>query len=246
MIIKTTELRTALNSTKKFVWTDKHTKREPLDCVRFDVSDKLYIVSTDGYKLNKVTIDSVPSNMDSFNVSTNIVFTILEDIKGVKGNVELSLDKDILTLTTDNNIYTYNVILGVYPDYNKVINDLKDLSNTLTIDRKYLLNILKENKNNVNKRTQLSIFEYYAQDCKFTFADRENSIENIVSIDSDNYIGIELKIGFNLKYLSLILSKLKSKEITIHFGNSVNQIQVVGNDSKDKGYRFLIMPLRIQ
>ena len=243
MNITTTQFKRVIDTAKRFVWSDKNQDRATLNCIRFDVisATQLDIVGIDGTFMNKFTIHTDTENLESCNIPPLIVKEILNDIKGTK---ELSVSVKNDTLTINDNTYTINA--DIFPDYKKAVIDVKELPNELVMDRKELLAILKNNKNNVSKRTQLGILEYYGNELELTFADRINDIKNIVKLPSDYYNGIVYRIGFNVKFLTLILSKLKSKEIKINFGtDKTSQFQIRGTDTKDNDIMFLLMPLRI-
>lgn len=126
--------------------------------------------------------------------------------------VVIEFNENMAKFSFGANIWICRLIDGKYPNYSAVIP--KENPNILTVNRELLFRAIKKatplsNKSTNQVRLKLSgnIIHLYAEDTEFA-----NRAELEVVC---NYEGEDINIGFNSKFLTEMLSVLRSEDITI-------------------------------
>ena len=206
--------------------------------------DKITLISTDGYRLSKIDLDVKNNNIKKkiilprqSVIELYKILSICEDEK-----ISLYFGDAYIKINIGNFSYRSKLLSGSYPNYNSFIpkNNNKFLIINNIILKKTFLRIsvlcnVKSNKILINcKKNNISIktLNFY----------KDQGTEEIFA----NYIGEEINISFNIKYLMDILSKIDDEIIEISFYDEYSSVifrEVNGRKSYSSTY--ILMPVRI-
>lgn len=184
---------------------------------------------TDAHKL-KYSFDSV---IDSEVVICTDVFRLLK-LKKVKRCI-IQVSKDYIKIEMDSFKIESRIIDGRYPNFRAVIPDTHNL-NAFEINKRELLSALSYIKPAVNKSTNR---------IKFKLSDVLNisaeDIDKNTSADMDIKMGFntgcDLEIGFNIRFIELILKSLNADVIKFQYSKP-NRAVLIGSSC-------LLMPVAL-
>jgi DNA polymerase-3 subunit beta len=208
-------------------------------------SDNITFVATDAHKLVRyIRTDAKSKNTASFilpkkplNLLKNILQTEETDVK-----IEYNKSNAFFSFGSINLVC--RLIDGKYPNYEAVIP--KQNPNKLTIDRSALLNSIRRialfaNKttNQIRLKMNGSELTISAEDFDFNNAATERL--------TCSYIGDEMEIGFNSRFLAEMLSNLDTENVNIEMSapNRAGILLPSGSDVKDEDVLMLVMPVML-
>tara|TARA_B100000575_G_scaffold294620_1_gene312282 strand:- start:14453 stop:15577 length:1125 start_codon:yes stop_codon:yes gene_type:complete len=243
--IKSMDFAHAINSTIFASGTDD--LRPVMSGVFFQFnSESLKFVATDAHKLVKFETTEYSSKEVSEFIMPRKPLQILKGILQ-SGNFDLTIEhNDSNVKFIFNNVsITCRLIDGKFPNYEAVIP--KDNPNVLTIDRMLFLNSVRRvsifsNKTTNQIRLKLvgSLLNVSAED--FDFSNKADE-----SLECD-YLGDDIQIGFNSKFLIEMLNNLESDSITLSMSHP-NRAGIIRPVSIDKGSKesitMLVMPVML-
>ena len=209
-------------------------------------SDSLKFVATDAHKLVKFETSEYTSN----NVSEFIMpKKPLQILKGILQNY----DSDLTIQHNDSNAkfifgkssIACRLIDGKFPNYEAVIP--KENPNVLTIDRQLFLNSVRRvsifsNKttNQIRLKIAGSLLNITAED--FDFSNKAD--ENLEC----QYLGDDMQIGFNSKFLIEMLNNLDSETITLSMSHP-NRAGIIKpldtRENSKESITMLVMPVML-
>lgn len=203
------------------------------------VGSEILAVSTDGHRLARVAVAAPEGSEDMPGViiPRKMVDRLGAVLKGVSGDVVLSVSETKIRMDTETISVTSKVVDGNFPDYSRVIPpeqphrvafQTSDLRSAVTRAASVL-----EGKSSGTKLT-------ITQDACRVFA-RGPSHQAEDEIPA-GYDGPELVIGFNGKYMSELLSHI-GEACTLGVTDGVSQITITDAGSPDLLY--ILMPLRV-
>lgn len=207
--------------------------------------DKLIWISTDGYRLSKadLPIDLKNLNDRKIIIPRQSVIELYKIISScVEQNINFNLSYTFLKINVGALNYRTKLLSGNYPNYNDFIpkGNNKFLIVNSAILKKIFLRIsvlcnIKSNKILItceNNKLIVRTLNFY----------KDQGIEEMFI----NYLGTKIDIGFNIKYITDILSKLDSDivEISIFDANSSVIFREVENN-KSYSVLYVLMPVRI-
>lgn len=218
---------------------------KPINGINFEIiDDKLYIVSTDTFKVSRLSINTDISKIDG---EFNIYSKTFEKIHHL---ISLTYNEDdyIPIIKKENNILIYTDILklniklmsGNFPKTSKLFELEQHLN--IIVDRNQLYEGIERAKTilisekvpviNININNNKLLIE--ANSPESGYFSEEISIENI---DNKN---IDFKLNAN--YLSLILKLFKNNEIKI--GIIANDKPIILHDNKNQEFKQIILPIK--
>jgi len=214
--------------------------------VIFD-SDKLVLVSTDGFRLSQKTIQ-IDTNKKELKVilPKNMLHELLR-MMGESNSVEFSYSKNDnqILFGLGGTVLTSRIINGEFPDFEKIIP--KKSTWTFVTDKDELLRAVKlasvfarDSANLVKFKMKKDSIEVVAESSQY--GSQSTNIDSKIISDED--IGKDFVIGFNYRFLEDFLNSCKSDDVEI--GVSDPNTSAVFLDTKDKDYLHIIMPVRMQ
>ena len=200
------------------------------------------MVATDGHRLSLIVKESEnPIKLPSGGVI--IPRKGLNEIKKLvdaeDGSIHLAVDGSQLILKNEDTVLMVRLIEGKYPNYQQFIP--QKFTEKLTINREAFLSSLKRVSllaNYKSKAVTLSIvkgkMEIASNNPELGDAKEELEIE---------YSGKDLKIGFNAKYITDVLTVIQDEEVDFEINDQLSPGLV--RPHNDKNYTCVVMPMRI-
>jgi len=162
-------------------------------------------------------------------------------------NDELSVK---IEYTEKNAIFTFEnfrlvckLVDGRYPNYEAVIP--KENPNVLTVDRQSFLNVIKRVSIFANKSTHQIRLKMSGQELQLSAEDLDysNAAQERLSC---NYVGEDMDIGFNSRFLLEMLTNLESEEVNIHMSQPNRAGLIIPSSSdENEDILMLIMPVML-
>ncbi|MCL4382818.1 DNA polymerase III subunit beta [Patescibacteria group bacterium] len=204
----------------------------------------LTLVATDGFRLSKKVIPLIKSNL-----KTKIILprNILMELAKVGGDGVLTLYFDKINsqilFSIDKTTLSSRIIEGDFPDYEKILPT--KLEYNILSDKEELLRAIK--LASVFARDSANIVKFTLKKDKLTISSEsptsgEESGEVDVKNDSDEKETFE--VLFNYKFLEDFINSVPGEEIRTAFNE--NTTPGVFQDTEDKSYTHIIMPVKIQ
>lgn len=212
--------------------------------ILFDVKDDgITFVATDTRKLVKyVNSTSAPNTEGSFILPTKPA-NIIKNAFGKESEIRLTIDSKSAAVETDNFTFTFRLIKGNFPDYNRVIPTQNPF--VLTVDRIAMLNALRRvgvfvdpSHGLVKFRLTPDKIEMKAQDNNFCTSGRE-------TLDC-SFSGQQMVIGFSAPYLIDIFSTLTTDNVIVRLSDpSRPGVFLPEEDSENTELLMLLMPMTV-
>jgi DNA polymerase-3 subunit beta len=194
--------------------------RPILNGIFFDFNKKeSNFISTDMNKLIKYTRKDIKykKNINFIVPKTPIVLikNILNNLKK-KSLIFIKYNKINIKFIINKNILECRLINGIYPKYKNIIP--KKNNKKLILNRISFINSIKRLSFFSNKKTHQINLEIKKKKVKIKAEDSDFNKKAIEKIDC-NYIGNDIKIGFNSNFLLELLYHLDSEDISIEMDN---------------------------
>lgn len=235
-------LGTAINKT--LFATGNDDLRPIMSGVLFQFSpERLIFVATDAHKLVKYVREDIQASQVSEFIMPKKPLGILKGILGaVDEEITIDYNESNASFTLEKFKLTCRLIDGKFPNYEAVIP--KENPNKLVIDRISFFNSVKCVSLFSNKSTHqiaLSLggkeLNVFAED-----ADYSNKADEHIACD---YVGEDLKIGFNSRFLIEMLNNIQSENIKLEM-SLPNRAGVLSPDDgleEGESLTMLVMPV---
>lgn len=244
MTIKTDVLANAITKTLFATGTDDLRPVMSGVFCQFSEAEGLF-VATDAHKLVRYRRnDAKGESAASFILPKKPLNLIKNLLAGVDDVVKVEFNKTNATFSFQNNFVVCRLIDGKYPNYEAVIP--KQNPNKLTIDRSALLGALKRVSIYSNKATHQvrfkiagSALDIFAEDLDFSNEAHERL--------NCTYVGEDMEIGFNSRFMVEMLSNLDSDEINIEM-SAPNRAGIITPSQKtnpQEDVLMLVMPVML-
>ncbi len=207
--------------------------------------DDCTFVCTDAHKLVRYKRKDVKAdNAASFILPKKPVNLIKNIVSGAEIEAEISYSPTNASFTFANIRLICLLIDGKYPNYEAVIP--QENPNKLLIDRSLFLNSVKRASIFANKTT-------YQVRLKITGSELVISAEDIDYANEANerltcnYVGEDMEIGFNSRFLVDILSNLECKEVSLEMSTPSRAGIIVPADPEreNEDMLMLVMPVML-
>lgn len=209
-------------------------------------SDRFNFVATDAHKLVKYSITDIKSEDTSEFIVPKKPLGILKTALG-NTDQEVKMAFNAINVTFQMPDYTLNsrLIDGKYPNYEAVIP--KENPNKMTVDRIQFLNAVKCVSLFANKTTHQVKLGIIGNELNLSAEDVDysNKAEERLTC---NYIGEDLTIGFNSRFLTEMLSTIGSDNILLEMSmpNRAGIITPVEGLAEGENLLMLVMPVMIK
>jgi DNA polymerase-3 subunit beta len=201
------------------------------------------MVATDGHRLSLVK-KSIPSA--KYNTSGQGViiprkglYEIKKLLENLNGEFEFAIEGAQLILKNGHTTLMIRLIEGKYPNYQQFIP--QKLSQKAKVKRETFLTSLKRVSllaNHKSKAVTLSLTQG-----KMEIASNNPELGDAKEEIEIDYNGKDMKIGFNAKYITDVLSAINEEEVDIEINDQLSPgIMKPHNDSS---YTCVVMPMRI-
>lgn len=212
------------------------TFRPTLSGVYLSIEGKnVEMVATDGYRLAiiKKELESATTNCCLI-VPSRTLQELLKIVDYTEQKINLFIEEHQITFQGKDFILSSKLMEGKYPDFRELIPT--DNQNKFYINSREFLDVCKRMSIISNER----LF--------FTLSSDNLLISSqVLEIGSSNenikvkYLGEELKVSFNVRYLIDVLKNLEEEEICFSLKDNKSAGLLVCGDN----YRYMVMPMRI-
>lgn len=234
-------LKEMIDKTIFSVSTDE--TRYYLNGVFFELNNgNLKMVATDGHRMSlinkKSESDGLPNNPGVIipRKGLNEIKKLIESSEAI---IELAIEGSQLILRQGSTVLMIRLIEAKYPNYQQFIP--QSFKNTLTVNRDQFLSSLKRVSllaNQKSKGVTLSI-----SSGKMEISSNNPELGDAKEEIEVDYSGNEVKIGFNAKFITDVLSSMT--EDTINFEMNDQLSPGMMRPVSDKNYTCIVMPMRI-
>jgi len=213
-------------------------------CLDFK-KDSLVFVATDANKLVKYTRNDIKSeNEHQFIIPKKPIMVLIGALTGKDSDVKIGFNETNVSFVFDDTVLMCRLIDAKYPPYENVIP--KENPNTLEISRTELLASLKRISIFSNRMTHQVIIDKKGNSLTILAEDKDynsKGVENLTCIGD----GEDLKIGFNSRFLSEMLSNLTSDKVKIAMSAPTRAgiITPLSGEDDNENTTMLVMPVMI-
>lgn len=198
--------------------------------------DSIFAVATDSYRLAEKTI---PNNNDldfSFLVPQKHIGEILQIINDEEGDIVISRNQNILTLTGSSLTLSIHTVTGHFPDYRQLFP--KEYTTTVSLSKEEL-----------QKALLLTTFfnEQYSQveciftDDKCTVHSKSERVGQVTHTISAKKEGEDIEVKYNNKFFLEVLPHLSGDSLTCMFTTPNKPLFI--QSKQDVSFIYLLMPL---
>lgn len=198
-------------------------------------------VATDGHRLSKVALIA-PKNCETMPdviIPRKTVHELRKLLDDIEHDVEINVTETKIRFFTHNIQLTSKLIDGTFPNYKSVIpnkNDKLVKANTKdfinAVDRVATVSLDK-----------IKIVKLTITSGKIILNVESPELGSAVEELEVDYIGDDIHIGFNARYLLDILTQIDTSHCFVKFGDSHSPVIVTDDDSDIA--LFVLMPMRI-
>ena len=244
LLVKSQTFLNLINKTK-FAISNEET-RYFLNGLYFNIlsnqnNSNLTFVGTDGHRLATSTsvIENSTNEIPGVIIPKKTINELSKLLSENNNDIEIDISSNKITFYIEKLILISKLIDGNFPDYTRVIP--KNNNNHLTIDRQNLLSAVDRVSTIANEKSPSIKFKLLNNLINLSSINSENSTatEDIEA----NYIGDEIEIGFNSRYIMDILDNLEENEIKISFSDNSSPIIIKENTTSENIY--VLMPMRV-
>jgi DNA polymerase-3 subunit beta len=207
--------------------------------------EKVNFVATDAHKLVKYSRSDIKSEDASSIILPKKPLNVLKSIiTNHESEVTISFNSTNIIFSFENITMTSRLIEGKYPNYEAVIP--KENPNSLTIDRNAFLNTLRRVSIFSNKTTYQVRLNIKGSELQVSAEDLDFSNEAFERLPC-SYIGTDMEIGFNSKFLMEMLSNMDCENVTLNLSAPNRAGILVPTESPDENEELmmLVMPIML-
>ena len=207
-------------------------------------SESLTFVATDAHKLVKYTRTDVTADKTAEFIMPKKPLNLLKGVLGGEEDVIIEYNDANAKFTFENFVLICRLIDGKYPNYEAVIP--KENPNKLTVDRASFLNSVRRVSIFSSKTTHQIRLKMAGTELNISAEDIDfsNKADERLSCD---YQGDDMKIGFNSRFLSEMLSNLSSTEVLIEMSlpNRAGILTPIDGTEEGEQITMLVMPVML-
>ena len=206
-----------------------------------DSGGLLSIVATDGHRLAKFDFNfkEDENEIPGVIIPKKTINELYKLLLTFDGNVRINLNSNKIVFFIGELVLISKLIDGIFPDYRKVIPD--NNHNVLKIDRLALSLAIDRVSTIINEKSPVIKFKLFKNIVNMSSVNSENgtATEDIVA----DYIGDEIEIGFNSKYILEMINNLEDDHVTLNFKDSSSPVTAIEESNPDLIY--VLMPMRV-
>lgn len=203
-------------------------------------SQNLVFVATDSFRLAEKKI-KLNGNIDFGDILIPFknIPDILRVLENIHGNVEICLNKNLISFSSGEIYLVSRLIDGVFPDYRQIIP--KSFATEVVVLKQDLVSSLKVSNIFSDKFNKIS-FSIDPKAKQFKIQTKNSDIgENNTLVDGA-LTGDPVEINFNYKYVADSFQSIDSDSLTMQFSGT-NRPMVIRPISGDQSFMYLAMPM---
>jgi DNA polymerase-3 subunit beta len=213
-------------------------------CLDFK-TEELVFVSTDANKLSRYSRKDFKSEKEmQIIVPKKPIIVLTSALVGKDVEVKMEFNETNISFEFENTVLICRLIDAKYPNYESVIP--KENPNTLEINRAELASSLKRISIFANKNSKQVIIDKKGNMLTLLGEDKDFNNKGVETLTCKGD-GNDIKIGFNSKLLSEIISSLSCMQVKISMSqpNRAGIITPVESPDENESIKMLVMPVMI-
>ena len=205
-------------------------------------AEKICFVGTDAHKLVKHIRNDFSFESNSSFILPKKPLTLLKNILTEDLDLKIEYNETNAMFIFDSTKVICRLIDGKYPNYEAVIP--KENPNKLTISTSELLNSIKRVSIYANKTTHQIRFSIKGSELQISSEDLDfaNQAEERLSCQ---YIGQDMEIGFNSKFMIEMLNNIGSKNISLEMSAPNRAGIILPLDGQEDGEETLMLVIPV-
>lgn len=206
--------------------------------------EDITFVATDAHKLVRYRRkDSEASGSSSFILPKKPLNLLKSNLTGSE-EVLMEYNESNAVFTFNDIVLICRLIDGKYPNYDAVIP--KENPNVLTIDRAQFLSSIKRVSIFANKTTHQVKLKLAGSELALSAEDVDFSNESNERLTC-NYIGDDMEIGFNSRFLMEMLNNIETTEIRLEMSepSRAGLLMPAVKDNENEDILMLVMPVML-
>ncbi len=202
--------------------------------------ESLVFAATDSFRLAEKRI-KLPktTNMNDILIPFKNIADIVRVLEHINGEVEVCMNKNLVSFSSNGVYLVSRIIDGVFPDYKQIIP--KGYITEAVVLKQDLINALKISNIFSDKFNQV----HFTVDPKakiFEIQTKNSDIgENKAAVDAA-LTGDRLEINFNYKYIVDCFQSIDADSVSLQF-SGLNKPMVIRPVSGDQSFMYLVMPM---
>jgi DNA polymerase-3 subunit beta len=213
--------------------------------VYFEVEEKsVRFVATDAHKLVRITRTDIGGDSAAFIVPRKPLNLLKGSLGSVKSDVKVEYTGNNAMFTFEHVTLMCRLIEGKYPNYEAVIP--KENPFKLTIDRLDFLSSIKRVSIFANRSTNQIRLRLTGSEIQLSAEDLDFANEAHEKL-SCSFVGDEMEIGFNSRFLQEMLNNLDSDNVNLEMSapNRAGIITEVEKPEEAEDILMLVMPVML-
>lgn len=201
---------------------------------------KILFVGTDSFRLSekKIIHKDIPE-FDSILIPIKNIPEIIRVLEYLnEDSVEIALNKNQISFSTDKIYLTSRLIDGSFPDYKQIIP--KKHSTEVVLLKQDLINVFKKINIFSDKFNQVKFYISVTKK-KFTLYTKNSDVGETTEVIQAALTGEDLDINFNYRYINDCLQSINSDSISLSFDGIGKPVVIRG--VSDPSYLYLVMPM---
>jgi DNA polymerase-3 subunit beta len=206
--------------------------------------EDITFVATDAHKLVRYRrTDSEATGSSSFILPKKPLNLLKSNLTGTE-EVLMEYNESNAVFTFNDIVLICRLIDGKYPNYDAVIP--KENPNVLTIDRVQFLSSIKRVSIFANKTTHQVKLKLAGSELALSAEDVDFSNESNERLTC-NYVGDDMEIGFNSRFLMEMLNNIESTEIRLEMSepSRAGLLMPAVKDNENEDILMLVMPVML-
>ncbi|MNJ91067.1 DNA polymerase III subunit beta [compost metagenome] len=200
------------------------------------------MVATDGHRMSlisKSSSDVKVANTQGVIIPRKGLHEIKKILEGIEGTVEIAIEGSQFVLKHHSTTLMIRLIEGKYPNYQQFIP--QKLPQKVMINREAFLTSLKRVSLLANQKSKAVLLNLTNGRMEISSNNPElGDAKEEIEVD---YTGNEIKIGFNAKYITDILTSINQDKIDFELNDHLSPGLMRPHD--DASYTCVVMPMRI-
>lgn len=203
------------------------------------------MVATDGHRLSLIDRKSTSTGISPKGPSQGVIVPrkglheLRKLLDNAGENVEMAIEGSQLILRAGSAVLMIRLIEGKYPNYQQLIP--QNLREKLLVNREQLLSSLKRVSLLANAKSRGVTLNLGKGKIEITSNNPElGDAKEEIEVD---YVGKDLKIGFNARYILEVLTSMNDDMVQIELNDQLSPGLV--RPQNDKSYTCVVMPMRI-
>jgi DNA polymerase-3 subunit beta len=201
-------------------------------------NDTLVFVGTDSFRLAEKKIAIKDSFDGSFLVPFKNVSELTRILDGIKGKVELGINKNQISIKSENIYLVSRTVEGSYPDYRQIIP--KNPKTEIICLRDDFENVSKATATFTDRFHQISL-DISPTKKLFTISSKNQDTGELTEKIDATLTGEPVAINFNHKYMSDVFQTLSADSVSISLNGAGKPAVIRGVG--DGNFLYVVMPM---